>query len=329
MSQEYKGVRNIVIFSPAVTGLEMTSADLGYFLTLKPGTVLFDFYQIEPDYRACVIDDFDLSEPFPDLLIVRSANALLPETYTDHLGKIILAAKLRDLLESGVAFEFIDNKNIGFSAWVKTHPVIFHVNDTVPNMHFTQTQRESILAHLNSASKIFEDSVKNSASPNDYVDDCNEMAAFIFEQIRHYDQVVDQYEKNRSVAATFKRKARGGYVGVKKGDSRITQKEEYALPRIVAWSASFEGDWSDSEIIHRMHIKSDTFKKYKAEILELQQNHRGKYLELCDAGKIIKQREGVIKKFDREVDYRKKNKELGLTLTTRLLRTSNSNRGQE
>ena len=324
MSQEYKGIRNIVIVAPAVTALEMAPAHLGYFLKLKPGTVLFDFYQIEPNYTACVIDDFDLDEPFPDLVIAQSVSVLLPETYTDHSGKIFLAFQLRVLLESGVAFEFIDNKNIGFSAWVKSHPVRIHTYDSAPEMHFTQMQRERILSYFNSAAEIFEDSVKSSTSPQDYVDDCNEMAAFIFEHLRHYDQVVDQYEKSKSVAATFKRKARGGYVGVKKGDTRITQKEEYALPRIVAWSATFKGDLSDSVIMDNMHIKADTFKKYKAEILELQQNHKWKYQVLCDTGATIKRKEHKIKQFDSNFDYRKQNREIGLKLTTRLLRANDS-----
>lgn len=180
------------------------------------------------------------------------------------------------------------------------------------------------MAHYNSVSRVFEDAIKNSSSPKDYIDNRKEMADFICAQIQHYDQVVDKYEKSRSVAAAYKRRACGGYVGVREGTSRITQKEQYALPRIVAWCSDFEGDLSDSEIMHNMHIKSDTYKKYKGEILELKQNHKGKYQELCDTGAIIKRNEHKFEQFDSKVDYRMQNREIGLNLMTRLLRANDS-----
>ena len=325
MKLEYKRVRSIAIYSPPINGLKISAADLAYLRSLRAGSILLDFYHIELGCISFVTDDIDLCRPFPDLVIMQSVTALLPETYSEKLWHISLEARIREWLESGIAFEFIDNKNIGFSAWAKSHPVSIHVDNSVPNMHFTQAQRESILNHLHSASEIFEDSVKRSASPNDYSEDFKEMASYILEHLQHFDGVVDKYEKSRSVAATYKRKARGGYVGVKKGASRITQKEEYALPRIVAWSVSFDGTLSDSEIIQSMHIKSDTYNKYKTEILELKQNHRGTYQQLRDAGTVIKNQERIIRKFDRNIDYRKQNTEIGIKLTARILRPYNGN----
>lgn len=323
MKLEYKRVRSIAIYSPPINGLKISAADLAYLRSLRAGSILLDFYHIELGCISFVTDDIDLCRPFPDLVIMQSVTALLPETYSEKLWHISLEVRIREWLESGIAFEFIDNKNIGFSAWVKSHPVSIHVDNSAPNMHFTQAQRESILNHLHSASEIFEDSVKRSTSPNDYSEDFKEMASYILEHLQHFDGVVDKYEKSRSVAATYKRKARGGYVGVKKGASRITQKEEYALPRIVAWSASFNGSWNDYIMIKSMRIKSDTYKKYKAEILELKQSHRGTYQQLCEVGAIIKSKEHVIKEFDRNVDYRKQNRKIGLSLTTRQLRSDN------